>query len=83
MLQRIQPALLFFFGSGRRALYSVIGLLVLIAICYPPAIMWALGQILLALSPLITLVVVVAIFVAAFKFIFGGFKLTKEKKKDG
>lgn len=78
MLERIQPALQFFFGSGRRALYSVCGLLILIAICYPPAIAWAVGRILLAVSPLITIAFVGLVVYLAFKMMFG-FKLPKPK----
>lgn len=79
MLQRIQPTLVFLFGTPRRALYSVIGILVVIAICYPHAIMWVIGRILLAVSPLITIAFVGLIVFLAFRMMFGGFKLPKPK----
>jgi hypothetical protein len=80
-MQRLQAALVFFFGTPRRALYSVVGLLVLIAICYPPAVMWLIGRVLLAVSPLVTLIVIVAIFFGVGRVMFGGIKLPKPKEE--
>jgi|GEM_PF-6786193 len=82
-MQRFQSIFVFFFGTPRRMLYSVVALLVTCAVVAPLVISWAIGRILLAISPLITLVVVCAIGFGAFRLMFGGVKLPKEKKKDG
>lgn len=78
-MQRLQAVFVFLFGTRRAALVSTVCLLILVMVCYPPAIAWVIGRILLAVSPLITIAFVGLVVYLAFKMMFGGFKLPKPK----
>lgn len=56
-------------STPRSAVGVAVGLALLVAIIYPPAISWAIGRILLALSPLISLLIVGLLICSAFRMI--------------
>lgn len=87
-MERIRPIFVFLFGTRRAALTSVLCLLVLIAICFPPVIGWMFNRILDAVGPVVyalaRVAIVIGVIMLGFQMNFGRVKWPRVKeKKDG